>query len=228
VIILKPITDYKPMNFASWDPSGQGNNIRHLFTSQEREIWDKALPYQDRRNDVGHVEQVVYFAFKLLEYSARAKRDIVIPAAIFHDTGWSSLKPEDLALFKPGSKDFKKHEPRLRYAHQKEGVKIAQRILREVNYPEEYIADIVEIVSQHDTREVFYSTEDDLVRDADKLWRFTLRCWEVYLIGKSPPEEEYDKHKGDIEKQGFFHSDISRHIARIELEQTIRNVRQNI
>ncbi len=70
---MKSIKSYRPMKIASWDKSGKGNNIRRLFTQKEAEIWERGFPYQDKRDDVGHVEIVVYFAFKLLEY-IKAKR----------------------------------------------------------------------------------------------------------------------------------------------------------
>lgn len=217
---MKLITDYKPMNLSTWDKSGQGNNIRYLFTPREVEIWDKAFPYQDKREDVGHAEHVLYFAFKLLEY-IQAERAIVIPAAILHDTGWGDLIPKVLPKYEPFSEGFRKNEQRYRDLHQKAGVEISQRILEEVGYPEKYKSTIVEIVAQHDTRVGFFCPEDGVVRDADKLWRFTLRQTQMDYYAKKP-EQFQDDRLQELKKPGFFYSEISRHIAGVELEQTIK------
>lgn len=214
------------MDLVSWNPNGQGNNIRHLFTDIERTIWDKAFPYQDIRNDLGHIEHVTYFAFELLKY-IKAERSVVIPAAIFHDTGWGEVIGEGKILpsYEPLSEDFKRNEPRYRHLHQIAGEKISKRILNEVEYQPKFIPTILEIVSQHDTRDDFFCSEDGVVRDADKLWRFTLRHWEIYFKDEFTSEEISKIFNRDIEKPGFFYSDISRHIARVEAEQTMRNTR---
>lgn len=222
--MMKLITNYKPMNLSTWDKSGQGRNVVNLFTPLELEIWDKAFPYQDKRDDVGHAEHVLYFAFKLLEY-IQAERAIVIPAAILHDTGWGDLIPKVLHRYEPFSEDFRKNEQRYRDLHQKAGVEISKKILEEVNYPQIHRPTILEIISQHDTRAGFLSLEDGVVRDADKLWRFTLRQTQMDYYAKKTLEQFRDERLQELEKTRFFYSDISKHIARVELEQTIRYLR---
>ena len=215
------------MNLASWDKSGQGNNIRHLFTPKEREIWDKALPYQDKRNDVGHAEHVVYFALKLLELIAGAERAIVIPAAVLHDTGWSKLMPKVFSHYDPFSEDFKKNKLLYRNIHQKASLQISKKILKQVNYPNEFVPAILEIVSQHDTREGFFCAEDGIVRDADKLWRFTLQQMQADYFKRMTVEKIKEIRMNDIENSSYFYSGISRQIARAELEQTIKYLTGN-
>lgn len=222
---MKSITRYAPMDINSWDKTGQGKNIMHLFNSLEKEIWVKAFPYQDKRNDVGHIEHVVYFVFKLLEY-IRAERAIVVPAAILHDTGWGEVIPRLLSSWNPFSEDFKKNERKFRELHQEAGVKISEKILEEVGYQKQYIDTIIEIVSQHDTRNLFFCTEDGIVRDADKLWRFSLRHWEIYY-SKIDPKDAYSRLLRAIKNSSFFSSNISRHIARAELEQTVKAIKVN-
>ena len=233
---MKPITQYKPIDYNNWNQSGQGNNIKRLFTPIERNIWDRAFPYQDKRDDVGHIEHVVYFAFKLLEY-IDAKRVIVIPAAIFHDTGWGLLFEDSqwsrqlpggpLQRYDPFSEDFKRNETIYRDLHQKAGVEIATRILEDVNYPQEYRPTIAEIVAQHDTRKGFFCPEDGIVRDADKLWRFTLRQTQMAYYAKETPKRFLDDRSQELEKPGLFYSEVSRHIARVELGQTMKYLMRN-
>ncbi|MGO9567180.1 MAG: HD domain-containing protein [Desulfomonilaceae bacterium] len=95
--------------------------------------------------------------------------DVVIPAVILHDVGWKSV-PEDLQLtaFGPGEKDKK-----LNRVHEREGAKIARKILETVNYPSHLIGEIAAIVLGHDSRQEAMSLNDAIVKDADKLWRYS-------------------------------------------------------
>ena len=57
--------------------------------------------------------------------------------------------------------------------HETEGVKIAEEILTGLDYDKEKILEILSIIDGHDTRLEALSLNDQLVKDADKLWRFT-------------------------------------------------------
>jgi len=94
---------------------------------------------------------------------------IVIPAVILHDVGWEKV-PEELHLkaFGPAATI-----PELNRLHEVEGVKIARGILEKVNYADEDKARILEIIDGHDSREQPVSLNDQIVKDADKLWRYS-------------------------------------------------------
>jgi len=211
---------YTALDTSSWDKSCTGKNIWHRLTNQERAVWNAAFPYQDVRNDKGHIEHVVYFALALLErWQEPVNRSVAMAGAILHDIGWGLLPKEEVALFTPVSDPaaFKRNEPYLRKRHQDLGAIKAREILSQVpGYSPAQIGHAVEIVQGHDTRQGFYSSEDGLARDADKLWRFTLRCFEVYKPGR----DALAPHRAWIDKPGFFYSDISRRIAIAELAQT--------
>ncbi len=219
----KPLSAYTPIDMTAWDRSGQGVNIKPRLKPEELAIWDAALPYQDKRLDVGHAEYVTYFALQLLDY-VTAERAIVIPAAILHDVGWSALSQADLNLFND-PEELKKQDARIRRLHQEAGVKLAKGILTRLVYPEERITHIIEIVSQHDTRKGSYSPEDMVMRDADKLWRFTVVGVETELQRSEEVFRSLYEHlQANIDKDGFFGLEESRHLARAELEQTARLV----
>lgn len=214
------VEGYRTIDYSRWDNSGKGNNIHDLLNDTEKGVWDLALEHQDKRDDPGHAEFVTYFALKLIGYYPNAERNVVIPAAILHDIGWSQMTQEELELFYHSN--FKLYEPELRDKHQIEGEKLAGKLLKEVNHSEEYRAHILEIISQHDTRDGFFSEEDGLMRDADKLWRYTLPHWLLYLDKrKDTPEWAYNHHIENISKPGFFFSKISKEIARLELEHAL-------
>ena len=97
-----------------------------------------------------------------------------------------------------------------------------------MNYPEKHIPHIIEIISGHDTRKGFYSKEDGIARDADKLWRYSKIMFNLYinsknkLRGKIPFTKLYDLSKKEIDKKDFFYSKIARTIARKELEKRLK------
>jgi len=207
---------YTCIDYSGWDFSGLGKNILPSLNETEKKIWHDALPFQDKRDDTGHAEFVAYFTLNLLE-SVAAKREIAIPAAILHDIGWSQLSAEEMAQFYlPNWRDF---EPKLRAKHQEEGVKLARRLLEE-RCLEERLQNILEIISQHDTRKGFYSPEDGAVRDADKLWLFSVPCCLLSLKKRDFGKPLYSQLTEWLTKDGFLYSEISKDIARLELENS--------
>ena len=178
------------------------------------------MPFQDKREDIGHAEFVTYFAFVLNGF-LKGDKNITIPAAILHDIGWCQMTKKELKQFYlPNWKDF---EPKLRKKHQEEGVNLSEKILKEVNYPLQHISEILEIISEHDTRKGFFSKNDGIVRDADKLWRFTLPQSKIFLNKRGTKDNLYTKYLGYINQEGFFYSNISKEIAKKELEITLKN-----
>jgi hypothetical protein len=63
--------------------------------------------------------------------------------------------------------------PELQREHEIEGARIAREILERLAVPNVGIGRVVEIIDGHDTRKHALSLEDALMKDADKLWRFT-------------------------------------------------------
>jgi hypothetical protein len=131
-------------------------------------IWELARPYLNtRKNDV-HTEISTDFAQKLLLREG-GEEDIVIPAIILHDVGWKKV-PEDI---QPKAFGPKASMPEWNRVHEVEGAGIAGDILRKVNYPENKILEIQDIIKGHDSRKEPISLNDSVVKDADKLWRYS-------------------------------------------------------
>jgi hypothetical protein len=109
------------------------------------------------------------FGIQLLACYSQADETIVLPAILLHDVGWKSV-PEEMQsnAFGPNATD--KAANRL---HEIEGVKIAREILADLEYDREKIQEILEIINGHDSRLEALSLNDQLVKDADKLWRFS-------------------------------------------------------
>jgi HD superfamily phosphodiesterase len=131
-------------------------------------VWQKALPFLDTRQNQVHTEIALSLARQLLAAEG-GDPAIVIPAVMLHDVGWK-LVPESLQMtaFGPGATD-----PGLNRRHEVEGARIAGDILRQSGYPEKQTAQIVAIIDGHDSRREAISHNDRIVKDADRLWRYT-------------------------------------------------------
>ncbi|MBE4733426.1 MULTISPECIES: hypothetical protein [Streptomyces] len=139
------------------------------LTGVDQEIWHRALPYLDVRDNDVHSLHSYGLAGALLTAEPQARADVVLPAILLHDTGWKTVDPARiLPAIAPGS-----HDPETVRRHETEGAAIAHRILTDVGYPQDVTARIMEIVDGHDTRRYALDADDAVVKDADKLWRLT-------------------------------------------------------
>ena len=180
-------------------------------------IWELALPYQDKRDDAGHAETSLKYALKLVDIE-KGDEDVVIPAIILHDVGWSQL-PEKrrMMVFDPGAKDEDRRE--VVYEHQIEGIKLALKILREVNYPPELTDEILDIISQHDTRKGFISKNEGIVRDADKLWRTSKEGFTASEArAKKREAQRFKRIEEGLNRENYFHSETARQMASVDLK----------
>ncbi len=178
-----------------------------------KKIWNLARPYLNtRRNDI-HTEISVDMAFKLMEREG-GDEDIVIPAIILHDVGWIKI-PENLQLkaFGPNAKD-----PELNRTHEIEGVRIAAEILHDVKYDQTKTEQILEIIDGHDSRIDSLSLNDRIVKDADKLWRYTKSGLEIDAVRFGETlEEGLVRLRSNIDK--WFFTATAREIAREEVRE---------
>lgn len=139
--------------------------MKPIFTA----LYKASRLYWDTRfNDI-HIPLSYDFAWQLLLTRPEADEDIVIPAILLHDNGWKMIPEERQAdAFGPKMKDAD-----LRRQHELEGVRIAREILSAMPYPPAQMEEILQIIDGHDSRSEALSLNDQLVKDADKLWRFT-------------------------------------------------------
>ena len=94
---------------------------------------------------------------------------MVLPAILMHDVGWKKFPPEQLAHAVGPNPKY----PELQRAHEIEGVKIAGEAFDRFAIPRPTADRILAIIDGHDTRKTAISREDAVMKDADKLWRFT-------------------------------------------------------
>jgi hypothetical protein len=165
-----PSPGFKEGGLGGFDQTGPGDAVKGIYLK----IYNLAGPYLDTRDNDIHTRVAYSCALKLLEAEGGDER-VVIPAVLLHDLGWKMV-PEDLQLkaFGPGKRDLE-----INRVHEVEGAKKAREILEAVNYDPALTEEIVTIISGHDSRKAALSLNDAIVKDSDKLWRFSKEALEV-------------------------------------------------
>lgn len=134
-----------------------------------RDLYQRALPWLDTRCNDLHTRIAFEQARLLLACYPDADESVVLTAIILHDVGWKMVPEADqLSAFGP-----KMTQPALQRLHETEGARIAAVILSELGFDAIRRDEVVAIIDGHDTRATSLSLNDALVRDADRLWRFT-------------------------------------------------------
>jgi len=157
-----------------------------LIKLTHQKIFEKAQPFLRTRKNLIHTRIALHYALKLLQ-SEKGDEDVVIPAVLLHDIGWKMV-PESLHLtaFGPNSSN-----PKLTRVHEVQGAKIAEAILKEFRHPPKKIKEICRIIRGHDTRKRPISRNDRIVKDADKLWRYSRRGMAIDLTRFQIPYREH-------------------------------------
>jgi HD superfamily phosphodiesterase len=173
------------------------------------ELYRRAKLYLDTRDNDTHTRIAYHYAKQLLEYYPNADEAVVLPAVILHDVGWKMIPEEQqLKAFGPNMRD-----PNLRRVHEVEGVRIAREILAAVNYDPVKCEGILTIIDGHDSRTTAISLNDQLVKDADKLCRFTQTGIEIDYRRFGIEPNEYMRYlDGKIE--GWLFTTEAKEMAR--------------
>jgi HD superfamily phosphodiesterase len=151
-----------------------------------QEIFEKAKPFLRTRKNLLHTQIALRYALKLLSRE-KGEEDVVIPAVLLHDVGWKTI-PEKLHLtaFGPNPSN-----PKLARVHEVEGAKIAWEILEKLHYPPKKAKEICQIIRGHDSRKRPISRNDRIVKDADKLWRYSRSGMAIDLGRFQIPRRDY-------------------------------------
>lgn len=181
-----------------------------------------AEPYLNtRKNDI-HTDTSTEFVFKLLEKEG-GDEDIVIPAIILHDIGWKRV-PEELQLKAFGPKAT---SPELNKIHEVEGMKIAKEILEKVSYDKDKTEEILKIVGGHDSRKEAISSNDRIVKDADRLWRYSKEGFYIDIDRFAETFEE-GIARITLNLPEWFFTNSAKEIAREEIKSRLGESHQSV
>jgi HD superfamily phosphodiesterase len=182
-----------------------------LIKPIHQKIFEKAKPFLRTRKNLIHTRIALQYALKLLK-SEQGDEDVVIPAVLLHDVGWKMIPAKlHLTAFGPNPSN-----PKLTRIHEVEGAKIAGAILKDLQYPFQKIKEICRIIRGHDTRKRPISRNDRIVKDADKLWRYSRKGMAVDLDRFQIPRREYLIFLEAITNHWFL-TPTGREVARREM-----------
>ena len=94
---------------------------------------------------------------------------MVVPAAILHDVGWFNVPASVMEEWRATMH----HDHAISRIHERESVKIAEGVLAEVGYDGSLVSEILRIIDCHDTGGPPRSVDEEIVRAADVLWRYS-------------------------------------------------------
>ena len=188
------------------------------FISQ---LFQKAEPYLAARDDVPHTQVSHQYSLLLMKHEGGNEK-IVEPAIILHDVGWSILKPEQIEAAY-GVRPEGEEADRLNRIHELEGASIARKILQSLNYEPHLIDKISSIIQRHDSGNHADCLEEELVKDADKLWRFSkIGFWkEIERQGLGPAELH---HYLAERYQSWFFTQTALALAGEKIERRAREI----
>ncbi|NOX35093.1 MAG: HD domain-containing protein [Deltaproteobacteria bacterium] len=166
----------------------QSGDVQMNWPALIRWLFQCAKPYLKKRGDILHARVAHQYALTLMKQEGGNKK-IIEPAIILHDVGWSSLDPIQIQAAY-GVRPKGKEADRLNRIHEREGAVIARKILQSLKYSPQFTDEIIFIIQQHDSGITAHSPEEQIVKDADKLWRFSKTgFWnEVERQGLEPAE----------------------------------------
>lgn len=184
-----------------------------------KEIWELAKPYlaKSRWWDLWHTELSIGFLNEILkEEDQEVLKDVLIPAVILHDTGWSTIG--DAKHVSWGGEE-------LRREHMDAGAKIAEQVLKHVGYNSDLTERAIHLVATHDNAYLGLeqeTIEEKLMRDADDCFVLTdLSFWKDYHVksvvkgGGMTPEKFLETQ---IEKNSKRHTQTAQKITNAQIE----------
>jgi|GEM_PF-704016 len=175
-------------------------------------LFDLARPYLTVRLNQEHTEICYLFARELQEKLGGSK-EIIFPAIILHDVGWSAVLQELLPkAFGP------KSDPGINRIHEIEGAKIAAVLLQQVPLDDAVRQEICRIIESHDSGSNPHTLEEKIVKDADKLFRFSSRGFAIDVERFNVDAGEYWHFLDRVKEQWFF-TPVGKEIAGRELDK---------
>lgn len=178
-------------------------------------IWDVVRPLMAtvlKKDYVIHVEMVTRAMYEILE-NENGDKDILIPCALLHDIGWSVISSDLQMATDKESKDKAGH------LHIENAPKLIRDILSKLNYNEDKITRIIDVVQAHK-----YQTptekEKQLLIDADNL----SDTYKEAFFSDIKSYNTNPKDALDFRSKNKFYTKIATNIFNRELQQRYLDV----
>jgi HD superfamily phosphodiesterase len=210
--------------FDSVQTVGNAHTPRRAYTELDA-LWRAAEPYmRARRNDV-HIPLSFYFAELLLDDYPDADELVTRVAILLHDTGWARVDAQKTISEGFRSENWRQSDARIQ--HEVEGCAIARELLAPLGFDDGFVAKVTDIIDGHDTRLDHHSLEDAIVRDADRLWRFTPTgtAFSAEWFGRTPRQIVTDLEANVLDE---LITAAARRMAEAELLRTIELLKTDL
>jgi CRISPR/Cas system-associated endonuclease Cas3-HD len=184
-------------------------------------LFQIAEPYLTARGDVTHSRVSHSYALILMQHEGGDKK-IVEPAIILHDVGWSTLDPQQIEAAY-GVRAEGDEAERLNRKHELEGASIARQVLQDLDYDQGLIDNISLIIQRHDSGSQVDCLEEGLVKDADKLWRFSETGFWKEIERQGLGHGELHQYLSE-RYQGWFYTPSALSLAGEELEERAKEI----
>lgn len=187
-------------------------------------LFREAEPFLEARGDLLHTRVAHRYA-RLLMASEGGDPALVEPAVILHDVGWSAVDRDRIRDAYGVHAEGRESAEQINRIHEIEGAAIAGRILESHRYDARHIDRIVRIIERHDSGTEADSLEEKLVKDADKLWRYSKEgFWrEIERQGVDPV---YFHQRLSMRRKEWFMTSSALEIAKRELHDRGKEVRE--
>jgi len=158
-------------------------------------ILEKALPLYEKGR-LGDVEHIKWLAEVITKYvdESEADYDILMPVVILHDVGYSKM-PKDTDCF----------ELEIRKLHSEEGAKIAEELLKEIDYPKEKIKKIKRLILKHDNWAFGDNFADEpilkIFSNFDFMWMASKKGFEIVRGFMKKTQKEFYEEIKNSEKE---------------------------
>ena len=173
------------------------------------------------RDDLAH-SQIAHQYCLLLMKKEGGDRRIVEPAVILHDVGWSKLNPEQIKKAF-GVRASGEEAQQLNRIHEVEGAAIAGQLLESLGYEPLLIEKITGMIEYHDSGNNPGSLEEKILKDSDRLWRYSpLGFWKERERQRLPPLELF-RHL-ETRRLGWFFTKTALNLSEEELKNRAQEI----
>lgn len=153
--------------------------MKYKLEKKYQPIFKLAKPYYEKgRDKEGLHHLVVGWMMKNILREVDLDEEVMMASALLHDTGYSQIKKEKIRNY--SAKKGRHLAKSVIKEHMKYGAEIAEKILKKLNWQEDKVVRVCEIIAVHDGPAVnipLKTKEAKYLKEADILWMTTTEAF---------------------------------------------------
>lgn len=176
---------------------GYVEKFSKLLSSEEKAILDEAIPYYEKAGRVYDLWHIPYSSAFMIDLcnELNLKQTVYVVASILHDIGYSQIIPKSRGV----AIGIIEEDDRI--SHMKHGVKLTQKILKEIDgssIGEKEQELIIKIISTHDDPYIgkkLVTNEEKYHRDSDRIYVMSFTSFVKDYYKKRVRGENINPHR---------------------------------